>query len=238
MVDVITRLANGPRLSRASAIVGPIQVGCTTMGRGPRAACAATRPAANQEGGSDLETVRAAVCRRTRAREPAEAERDCRQGIAASSASAAVPRSQATGRDHERGRAAAESLDGGEVPEDGQQRAGGSQCVAQEGGRVGCDRPDAVYGSAAAYFQVGSDLPRFRPVRTSGRSDEGDRPGIRIDRAPGRRGGLTVRRDDRPRVEGRRRVQAPTLRPTVGLEWRGHIAEGRATALHPVDRCG
>ena len=49
-------------------------------------------------------------------------------------------------RDQERGRAAPQTQSRGEVTEDGQQRAGRPERAAEEGGRVGSHRANAVLG--------------------------------------------------------------------------------------------
>ena len=56
------------------------------------------------------------------------------------------------------------------------------------------------------------------------------------DRAPGRRGGTAVWRDDRARVDRRRSREAAALRPALGLERPGHDAEGRTASVRAAHR--
>ena len=149
-------------------------------------------------------------------------------------------RSQAARRDHERGRAAAaSSATGREGAEDRQQRADGAERAAEEGGRVGRHRADAVHDPVVAGSKASAGVPRLREYERL--VEVGEARSIdetRADRAAGRRGGLAVRRDDRARVERRRSCQASTLRPAVGLERPGHVdrrAGGCATCRSRCD---
>ena len=63
---------------------------------------------------------------------------------------------QTARRDQERGRAAVEGAAGDQVAEDGEQHPRGAERAAEEGGRVGSDRADAVHGQAAAASPKGA----------------------------------------------------------------------------------
>ena len=109
MVDVITRLSNGSRLSGASAIVRPItKSAAQRWGEDRERHLLQHGPPQAQEGGADPEAVRAEVPRRH-----ARANRQKPSGIAAKETILNVhlvpfARPQAAGRDHERGCPAAE----------------------------------------------------------------------------------------------------------------------------------
>ena len=95
----------------------------------------------------------------------------------------------------------------GEVPEDGQQRVGGAERAAEEGGGVGSDRADAVHGEAAAGAERLGGVLRLRSVRTADRGRAGAGCAHPPDRAAGWGGGSSRRRDDGARV-GRRRSRS------------------------------
>ena len=172
----------------------------------------------------------------------ARANRQKPSGIAAKERTApgvtCVPfaRSQAAGCDHDRRRPAAESLDGDQGAEDRQQRPDGAERAAEEGRRVGRDRTDAVHDPAAADSEGVSksfhDFDQYERLVEAARAIDRDHG---ADRAAGRRGRTAVRRDDRARVERHRSGQAATLRAAVGLEWPGHVAEGRPATVRSAD---
>ena len=128
------------------------------------------------KGGPDTTSVRASLPGRPRAGQPAEAKRDRGEGDDPARAPDAGAGSQEARRDQERGRAAPQTQSGGEVAEDGQQRAGRAERAAEEGGRVGSHRANAVLGEAPAGAERFDRVPRLRRVRTARRSGARPRP--------------------------------------------------------------
>ena len=189
-----------------------------------------------EEGGAHLERVRAALRGRTRARESTEAERDRGEG----SAAARPPHPDA----------GPETLDG--ITNEDVQRL---KCAMQAKSPKTVNNALAVLSvllKKAIEWDVIDRMPctirllrgskpepRFhdfdqyeRLVEVAARS----RSGSTSDRAPGRRGGPAVWRDDRARVDRRGPREAPSLGPTLGLERADHDAERRAGPVRAAHR--
>ena len=130
-------------------------------------------------------------------------------------------------RDQKRRRAAVEGAAGDQVAKDGEQHPRGAERAAEESGRVGSDRADAVHGSSCCP----SRKARRRSTISTSTSDSSRSHGRSIRGRTsivllGGEAGLAVRRDDRARMGRRRSREAATVRPSVGLERAGGNAEG------------
>ena len=145
-------------------------------------------------------------------------------------------RSQAAGRDHERGRAAAQAWMVVKAPKTVNNVSGGAQRAAEESRRVGRHRPDAVHDPAAADSEVVSQ--RFtistqyeRLVEAAKAIDQVTELIVLLGGEAGLRCGEMIALE----WSDVDLAKAPALRPAIGLERRGHVTEGRAAALRSAD---
>ena len=128
------------------------------------------------------------------------------------------------------------SAAGGEVAEDGQQHADRAERAAEEGGRVGRHRADAVHGEAAA----GRRRARRRST-TSTSTNGSSRPRGAIDPRThlivllGGEAGLRCGEMIALEWSDVDLVEPAALRPPVRLERPGDDAEGRAAATRAAD---